>query len=125
MAQRAVAIAARYSSCLSVKRETDLFNIGSASGHCPFAVSSIARSTEEVAPWGAFSAVWAARKLAAKNAASGTCSVRQTVLVIAKEDSRIQQYNPPGGNPLRFDGLLRRCGFQPHNRGVPRRPPAK
>src|SRR5438132_13399561 len=103
MAQRAVAIAARYSSCLSVIREIDLFNMGSASGHRPLAVRLIARSMEEVAPSGAFSAVWAARKLADKITASGTCSVRQTSLII------IPQYNPLGGNSLTFDAPPPRC----------------
>src|SRR6266576_2952222 len=89
MAQRAVAIAARYSSCLSAKREIDLFNTGSAAAQCPFAVRSIARSTEELATGGAFSAVWAARKLATRIAASGTRSIRQTILVIGKEEPTV------------------------------------
>src|SRR2546430_11512601 len=83
IAQRAVAIATRYSSCLSVKREIDLFNIGSASTQCPFAVRSIARSTEDVATGGAFSAGRAARKLAPRNAARGGRNITRNILLLA------------------------------------------
>src|SRR5438445_4537387 len=63
MAQRAVAIATRYSSCLSNACDSDLFSNGRASWQRPFAARSMACSAEvETAAAGDdFRATWAKR----------------------------------------------------------------
>src|SRR5947199_10817669 len=82
MAQRAVAIATRYSTCLSNACDSDFFSTGRASWQPPFAARSMACSAEvETAAAGDnFRGTWAKRGAAVRIAPNRPAEPRQSPL---------------------------------------------
>src|SRR5438034_1900347 len=91
MAQRAVAIATRYSTCLSNACDSDFFSTGRASWQPPFAARSMACSAEvETAAAGDnFRGTWAKRGAAVRIAPNRPAEPRQSPLDIDRKSTRL------------------------------------